>query len=350
MKSVRRVERAAASDLLTIEQLKEAWLRSEPIEFGNPIFATTRFELSETFFPLGFPTTIETNSEAVLEAAGESWNGFLRLFDTEPIRMQIGVTEGESSICPPTPVERMRGHLGTSIADSENFSVRDLSQPSATIWVSHAAVQHRDYFRYFFLESQAMACIAARRATGIHAACVSLDGDAILLCGDSGAGKSTLSYACACAGWTYVTDDGSFLVHGRNDRLVTGNCNQIRFRPSAETLFPHLHGLAVMQRAGVGKPSIELPTHPDRTVRTASAGNVRFMVFLRRGVSREELTAFPRAVARLYLEQRVHCAPYEPDLHMQGIDALIAAETYELRYNSLDWAVDRLTRLVREGR
>jgi hypothetical protein len=350
MKSMGQAERAAATDLLTIEQLKEAWLRSEPIEFGNPIFATTRFELSETFFPLGFPTTIETNSELVLDAAHESWSTFPRLFDTEPIRMQIGVTEGESNICPPTPVGRMRDHLGTSIADGENFALRDLSQPSATIWVTHAAVRHRDYFRYFFLESQAMSCIAARRATGIHAACVSLDGDAILLCGDSGAGKSTLSYACAFTGWNYITDDGSYLVHGRTDRLVTGNCSQVRFRPSAEMLFPHLHGLEVMQRAGVGKPSIELPTHPDRTILTANTGNVRFMVFLERGVDREELAAFPRAVARLYVEQRVHCMPYEAHLHMQGIDALMEAETFELRYNSLDWAIARLTRLIREGR
>jgi hypothetical protein len=349
MKSMGQAELAIATDLLTTEQLKQAWLRSEPIEFGNPVLANTRFELSETFFPLGFPATIETNSEAVLDAARECWNSFPRLFDTEPIRMQIGVTEGESNICPPMPVGRVRDHLGMSIADGENFAVRDSSQPSAMIWVTEAAVRHRDYFRYCFLESQSMGCIASQRATGIHAACVSLDGDAILLCGESGAGKSTLSYACASAGWTYVTDDGSFLVHGRNDRLVTGNCSLMRFRPSAEALFPHLHGLEVMQRAGVGKPSIEMPTRRGQTIRTSHTGNVRSMVFLKRGADTEELAAFPRAVARLYVEQHVYCMGYEPNRHMPGIDKLMEVETYELRYNSLDWAVERLTRLMREG-
>jgi hypothetical protein len=350
MKSMRQTEYAATTDLLTTEQLKEAWLRSEPIEFGNPVLANTRFELSGMFSPLGFPTTIETNSEAVLEAAHECWGSFPRLFDTEPIRMQIGVTEGESKICPPLPVGRVRDHLGMSIADGENFAVRDSSQPSVVIWVTEAAVRHRDYFRYCFLESQVMGCIAAQRATGIHAACVSLDGDAILLCGESGAGKSTLSYACASAGWTYVTDDGSFLVHDRTDRLVTGNCGLMRFRPSAETLFPHLHGLEVMQRAGVGKPSIEMPTRRAQAIRTANTGNVRYMVFLKRGADTEELAAFPRTVARLYVEQHVHCMGYEPGRHSPGIDMLMEAGTYELRYNSLDWAVERLTRLVREGK
>ncbi len=350
MKTMGQAQYATATDMLTTEQLKEAWLRSEPIEFGDPVLANTRFQLTQTFFPLGFPVAIETNSQAVLESAQESWGMFPLLFDIEPVRMQIGVTEGESSVCPPTPVGRMRNHLGTSIADGENFAVRDLSQMSIMMWVTAAAVRHRDYFRYFFLESQAMGCIAARRATGIHAACVSLDGSAILLCGDSGAGKSTLSYACASAGWTYITDDGSFLVHGRSDRLVTGNCSLVRFRPSAETLFPHLRGLKVMQRAGVGKPSIEWPTHTGRTIRTSNTGNVRCMVFLKRNVAKEELATFPRPVARLFLEQQINAMRYDSAGQTESVDRLLEVETYELRYNNLDWAVERLTRLVREGR
>jgi hypothetical protein len=40
-------------------------------------------------------------------------------------------------------------------------------------------------------------------------------------------GKSTWAYACTKAGWTYVADDGSFLVHEQDDYLVAGNCHQI---------------------------------------------------------------------------------------------------------------------------
>jgi len=350
LEHMEQAERAPATELLTTEQLKEVGLRAELVEFGDPILAHINFAHHAMFFPLGFPVSVATNSDDVLEAARESWGRFARLFDTEPIRLQIGVTEGESHICPPTPICRMRDHLVTNIADGENFAVCDLSQLHVMIWANQAALQHREYFRYFFLESAAMSCICSRHATAIHAGCVALNNEAILLCGDSGAGKSTLAYACARAGWTYVTDDGSYLVHGRTDRMVAGNCSQVRFRPSAEALFPHLLGLEVMQRAGIGKPSIELSTLFDGTIRTSNTARVRYMVFLKRNVAAEELAMFPGSVARLYLEQRVHCMPYQISRHLQAIEALLEVETLELRYNNLDWAIERLTRLVHEGR
>ena len=350
MNQTERNEPATARELLTIEQLRRAWLRSTPVEFGDPILAHTALDRAAMFFPLGFPVSVTTNSEAVLEAARESWGCFERRFDTEPVRLKVAVTEGDGLTCPPTPRCRMRDHIVTNMADGDNFAVSDLSRLCAVIWTTKAAVEHRDYFRYFFLESTAMACISSGHATAIHAACVALDDEAILLCGDSGAGKTTLSYACACAGWTYVTDDGSYLVHGEAERLVAGNCHQARFRPSAEALFPHLRGREVLQRAGVGKPSIELPICDGDAIRISAAAKVRYMVFLRRDAGKQELAPFPRAVARMYLWQRAHCMPYQANRHLQAIDTLLGVETFELRYSSLDWAIGRLAQLVREGR
>ena len=348
-----RIESFAANqgtDLLTTEQLREAWRNGEQVPLGDPILAHARFPYTALFFPIGFPVEVTTNCKAVLDAAAESWGQHPQLFDVEPVRVQVGVTEGETRICPPTPVCRMSGHLLSHVADSENFAVYDLSRLQSNIWVTEAAVLHRDYFRYFFLESAAFAGIASRHVTGIHAGCVALDGKAVLLCGDSGAGKSTLTYACAQAGWTYVTDDGSYLIHGRTDRMIAGNCGVFRFRPSAEALFPQLHGLDVLQRAGVGKPSIELPTHRDGPLQTAYTAHVQYMVFLKRNVEVQELVAFPNEVARLYVEQALHCIPYRSGSHLQPLEALLQSETLELRYNDLDWAIERLTRLIREGR
>lgn len=333
-------------ELPTVDQLKNAWMRSEPIEFGDPIHAHVSFSYRGAFFPLGFPVSISTNSPEVLIAAKQNWGEFTQRFDTDAIHIQVGITPTSSRDCPPAPVCRMRDHLISNIADGENFVLCDLSQRTAVIWATDAALQHRDYFRYFFLVSAAMASISNLYATAIHAGCVALDGDGVLLCGDSGAGKSTLSYACARAGWTYVTDDGSFLVHGRDDGLVVGNCNQVRFRPSAETFFPELHGLPTMMRAGGGKPSIELAT--DSHIRTAGSARVKHLVFLKRGASEQELVTFPRAVARLFMQQRVLCMPYRTSLHMAAIDRLLTSDVYELRYNDLGWAIDRLTKLMRD--
>jgi hypothetical protein len=344
-----KVERPRATDLLTIEEMRAAWDRAEPVELGDPVLANLRLECAGTFFPLGFPLRVETNEPLVLKLAEESWGRFARRFDTRSILLRVTVTEGETASCPPTPICRMRDYIVSSVADGENYVVMDLAQLCAMVWTTQAALLHRDYFKYFFLESAAMSSIGSAYATAIHAGCVALDDDGVLLCGDSGAGKSTLTYACARAGWTYVTDDGSYLVHGEDERTVVGNCYQVRFRPSAADLFSELHGRPVMQRAGVGKPSIEigLPSHD--VFRASTAARVRYMVFLRRNVEREELVVFPRAVAQMYLWQRVQCMPYEMNRHLNATRGLLDVETLELRYNRLDWAVERLTQLVREG-
>jgi hypothetical protein len=349
MKTILQALPEPSMEVLSTEQLKEAWLSSEPVEFGDPVLARAEFPFRGTYYPLGFPVILTSNCEDVFEAADESWGRSLRIFDTEPILFQIGVTRSETSICPPTPECRGRGHLVTTIADNENFSICDLSQGSAMAWVTTAALQHRDYFRYFFLESAIMCNLSSRFATGIHAGCVALNGAGILLCGDSGAGKSTLSYACARAGWSYTTDDGSYLVHGRDDRLVVGNCNQVRFRPSAEALFPELRGYSVMQRAGVGKPSVEFATDTDAVIAKSGTARIRHIVFLKRNVSTQELAGFPTAVARLYMQQCAQCMPWQLREKMHAIDGLLTLGALELRYNELDWAVERLRQLACEG-
>lgn len=336
--------------ILTTDQLKSAWLSAQPIQFGDPALAHASFSFRQTFFPFGFPVTVSTNSSAVLDAAVDCWGSFEKIFDIEPFRINIGVTPSDSLECPPPPRSRIRDHLTMSIADGENLAICDNSLDYALVWVNTAAVRHLDYFRYFFLECIVMCCIVARHTTGIHAGCVSLDGAGILLCGDSGTGKSTLSRACARAGWTYITDDGAFLVHDRTDRLVVGNSSRMRFRPSAQALFPELHGCDVMQRAGVGKPSIEWATAADPGIVTSGTAIVRHIVFLNRTARTRELAAFPTAVARLFMLQQVYCSmPYLEQLHSEAIDNLLRVGVYELRYDDLGWAVDRLRLLALEN-
>lgn len=335
------------TELLSTEELKHAWFNSEPVAFGDPVLARTEFPYRREFYPLGFPVIVAANVPEVLDAAHKSWGSFVRIFDTEAFAITVGVTPCDSIECPPTPVCRLRGHLATNIADGENFVVCDLSTRTAMVWVTESALRHDEYFRYFFLESAALVSISNLYATGIHAACVALEGDGILLCGDSGAGKSTLSYACARAGWTYITDDASYLLHGEADGLVAGNCSQVRFRPSAQELFPELAGLAVMKRAGGGKPSVEIFTNAQ--IKTAVTTRAKYLVFLKRHVDEQELVVFPRAVARLAMQQRVLCLSYQTDVQLAAIDRLLGREVYELRYNDLDWAVNRLAQLLRSG-
>jgi hypothetical protein len=347
MKSTLQALPVQTHNMLTVEQLKDACARSESVDLGNPKLEQTQFDLEAIFYPLGFPVLIATNSDEMLEAATESWSSFEQQFDIEPIRIHIGVTDGGSPVCPPTPVCRARDHLCTNIADAENYAVCDTLRSYAVVWASRAALEHRTYFRYFFLESTFACILATRYAWGIHAACVAIDGAGLLICGDSGAGKTTLAYACALAGATFVTDDGSYLVAGRDDRTVAGNCTLLRFRPESEQLFPELHGRDAMRRAEAGKPSVELAAN--RTLRTSPTARIRHVVFLNRHTGRQELTRFPVEAARLFMIQRLSGPLELRDYQVSMVDHLLAAGVYELHFTDLDWAVERLSQLAREG-
>lgn len=338
-------------DILTVEQIKAKYARHEPIEYADPMMARTKLPLQQMFYPYGFPLQVFTNSEEVLVAAHESWSGFHQIFETEPIRFHVGVTEGRGAECPPAPTSRVREHLCSHVADGENFAVSDASRFFSFIWLAQSTLGYRSYVRYFMLESCAMFHLAARHSIGIHAACVELDGNGLLFCGDSGAGKSTLSYACARAGWTYVTDDASFLVLGREDSLVVGNCRQVRFRPSAEDLFPELQGRPVLQRAEIGKPSIEWSTEALAQVATSFSSRIKHVVFLnRREGIHAELTSLPAAIARAFILQRGIGVPEIAGLQIAAVDRLLDRGVFELKYTDLNWAIGRLTQLVKEGR
>ncbi len=337
-------------DLRSVEELRFAHARSEPIASADPVLSRAELPLQQTFYPLGFPLQICTNSPDVLSLAAECWRGFHPLFEIEPMRFHVGITAGGPSLCPPAPTSRVRLHLFSHVADGENFSVSDAARAFTFIWLAESTLAHREYVRYFMLHPSAMYHLAARYAIGIHGACVAWRGDGILLCGDSGAGKSTLAYACARAGWTYTTDDGSFLVNGREDSLVVGNCRLLRFRPSAEEFFPELRGRPTMQRAETGKPSIELNTAPFAQLDTAFSAPVKHVVFLNRtGDLKPDLLPFPREVARAFIFQRGIGIPEVADLQIAAVDRLLDRGVFELRYTDLHWAVERLARLAEEG-
>jgi hypothetical protein len=235
------------------------------------------------------------------------------------------------------------------IAGPDNHCIVDLERAEAKIAISRAAVRHPSYAQYFFLGVPAC-CIATRHATPVHAACVVLNGRGVLLCGDSGAGKSTLSYGCARSGWTYVSDDGTYILDGGMDRCVTGNCHQVRLRPSATKIFPEFEGYKITQR-GAGKPSIELPTAPLTHITCAQSTRADFICLLNRSSADPPgLVPFGKDSARRFMRQVLYGTKESLNKQYEAIEKLLTAEVFELRYTSIDWAVDRLHSLVVMGR
>jgi hypothetical protein len=336
--------------MMTIEEIEAAHENSQPIPAGDVVYARMQYPLTRMLYPLGFPLEISTNSQEVLDVAVEGWGAFTQLFQTPPIRIQVGVLDGGSVECPPAPRPRVQQHLFSVVADHENYGLIDMAQGFAGLWLTREAVKHHSYLRHFFLECAIVCPIATRFVTGVHAACVERNGVGVLLCGDSGAGKSTLAYGCAKAGWTYITDDGSYMVHGSDGIVVTGNCHQVRFRPSAASVFPEIAGREITQRAQVGKPSIELAPATLPGIRCSQTATIQYVIFLnRRCEDNLPLRPYSKEVVRKFLRQARFSPMDRMPEHYAAIDKLLELDVLELRYNDIGWAVEQLESLVENG-
>jgi hypothetical protein len=333
--------------MLTIEELETAYNTSQPAKLPRHEIEGPELSLEAMYYPYGFPVEVKTNSRRVLEQFEKMWRKFDKQHETAPIRCEVQLIGSSLTECPPEPTYRLMLPLMINVADADNYCIIDLERSQAKITISEASLRYPLYAQYFLLGTPTC-CIATRCATPVHAASVGLDGQGVLLCGDSGAGKSTLSYACARAGWTFTCDDASYLLNGGTKRLVTGNCHQVRFRPSAAEMFEEIRGAEITPRAA-GKPSIELPT-AEMGIACAPMMRVDFIVFLNRRAGTEELLPYSTDVARQFMRQVVFGPADSRALQFEAIDRLLTAPVFELRYTGVNWAIDRLRALVQEGR
>jgi hypothetical protein len=332
---------------MTIEDLEAAHKASQPLDFRRHPLEAPDTTLQEQFYPMGFPVELKTNSIQVLDLCRAAWNGSSQRYDTEPIPIDVHVVESDSVECPPAPSFRMTMPLMSAIADADNYSLIDLARGSTQIVLSTAALRHPLYANYFFLESAASCHMVTRYATPVHGACVEWNGHGILLCGDSGAGKSTLSYACARAGFGYISDDATFILHSGDGSTVTGNSRRIRMRPEGAKLFPEIKDLEITPRAA-GKPSVEISA--GQGIVSLDETKVDYIVFLNRRSGREELLPYPRKVARDFMRQVAYGLPHQLDAQYNSIECILRAEVFEFHYSNLDWAVARLRQLAQAGR
>lgn len=335
--------------MLTVDEIERAYSSVKPPRQPRHSVEPPDLEIEKTLYPYGFPAAIRSNSQQILDQLSDIWGKFERQHHTDPIQIDAQLVESHSAECPPEPTYRFMMPLMMCVADRDNYSITDLDRNCSRMVVSAAALRHRLYAQYFLLGAP-VSCVATNLATPIHAACVSLHGRGMLLCGDSGAGKSTLSYACARSGWTYTSDDASFLLNGGTDRLVTGNCHQVRFRITAGELFPEIRGLEETPRAA-GKPSIEMPTAAMPHMICAQTARVDSVIFLnRRSGDSQQLLPYRRDVARQFMRQALFGSAVSLVVQYEAIERLLTAEVFELRYHQLDWAVERLSMLAENGR
>jgi hypothetical protein len=317
-----------------------------PIKRQDSLLCEMKLPLREMFYPLGYAVEILTNDAEVLQGARESFGHAQFRRESGTLQIRIGVSEGAGSGCPPEPTRREFNHLYSLVADVDNQALLDLKTRTSFVWLTKAAVSNRLFLRYNFLEKVVYLLLGASVVTDLHAACVSKNGKGLLFCGDSGAGKSTLSYACARAGWTYTSDDTSYLINDSRSPRVIGHSHRVRFRPAAKALFSELEDRPMTPRLE-GKPSIEVPISELPVLMTQSEAAVDSIVYLKRYASATgTLIRLPAGTATERACRELYSAGEIREKHERILERLSHIPTYELQYCTLDDAIQLLESLV----
>jgi hypothetical protein len=298
-----------------------------------------------TLFPLGFPLELATNSAAVIAAARQSWSSFAVAHPEIPISFSLAVTEHDDERLPPRPKFRAHRHMMSIVSDAQNNVICDFSRNCASGWITRRVAENAGFLRLHFLESSVMTVLVAAHLAPMHGALVARRGVGVALCGESFAGKSTLAYACARSGWTFVSDDGTFLLRNRADRYAVGNPYNIRFREDAKFLFPELADNNVARRhngaLGIEARTSELP------ISTAGGCSIDHIVFLRRSRSgRPGINRLEAGEAQRRLGKATLYGPEEVRVSQRlAYRRLLDAGLWELYYSDLPDAVQMLDQL-----
>jgi hypothetical protein len=315
---------------------------AEELSGFDPFRREVKLELESVYYPLGFPLRLATNCTEINKAAEEIWGLYPQAFETTPLRLRVAMeTGGEHS---PAPVYRGQEHLMTITADAGNFAVCDHTRNAAFCWLNDETARDRPFTGYYFLEAMANYCLTQLYLTPVHGACVARNGRGVLLCGASGAGKTSLAYFCARHGWTYISDNESWLVREGGGRMLLGNPNRIRFRDNARDLFPELGGLESAQDTN-GKLSIAMaPADIDIAYQ---CGVEKVVILARQHTGPAAMSRLPRDhVLNSFLSE---LPLYESRIREEQracLQRIAELEPVELRYSRLEDALLQLESLL----
>ena len=319
---------------------------SEKLELSvyDPLLREIELPLRAAVHPLGFSLHLATNSRDVIQAAQEAWNAYGPAYARQPLEIRM-IVQAEGALADEPPVFRSQGNLFSVVYDRHNFGVCESTSLEGYCFISRKTASDHVRLRLHFLEAMTYMLLAQRHAVPLHAAAVARGGAGFLLCGPSGAGKSSLAYACARAGWTFVSDDATWLPAHAGGRTAVGRPRHARFREDAPRLFPELARYAAGQRPN-GKITIEAPIADFPTLRTGVHCTADHLILLDRRPCAPRLIPLSTAevIAGLLADMPAYGERVR-ELYERTLGRLTGASAWRLEYETLEQGLKLLAEI-----
>jgi hypothetical protein len=242
----------------------------DPFGERSRAFGRREFQL------MGGSFHFESNSPELLRLVDAAYKGLpAHRFSSRPPRFRVRLilapsaarTSASARSVPGStaPVIRMlqgAGFLG-SATDASTVAVLSPAERTALIFVSREMLRFPYHIRYELIEFVVFTLASrAQRLVPLHAACVGLDGRAILLMGPSGAGKSTVALQSLLEGFDFLSEDSVFVAPDSMRATSTANFLHVR-ADSLKWLEPAKRALirkspTIERRSGIKKYEVDL--------------------------------------------------------------------------------------------
>jgi HPr Serine kinase C-terminal domain len=297
----------------------------------------------------GVSCSIRTNS---LELASTlcSWRPKHRKHDAVGFSMRVVVSQAKDD-CATPPHFRGLDHIVIATFGGSNIFVFDLIRREISATVSAQTARTAAFWADTLFPIAVGVLGSAIGILPLHAACLEVGGNGILIAGASGVGKSTLAVALAQAGLNYVSDDWTYIGNDRHGLLAHGVGASAKLLPDAIQHFPELarFQLSVALNGELAYLLSASEAFPSGSVRFCVP---QWFVFLERTTgSGCDISPIPAEQTRWYVESSVEPLPNElgaAALNRQKLIARVAClPSWRLRYGGTpQFAAQELSRFV----
>src|SRR5258707_2227030 len=220
---------------------------------------------------------LRTNSSelaSVLEALSISTGGTV----SSGFKMRVVVDESSDEAAE-EPHFRGLHHIVTASFGSSNVFVFDILRRTLSASISAAIARDERFWKEKLIPITLGVLGSAMGLVPVHCACLELDGDGLLIAGASGTGKSTLSVALSENGFTYVSDDWTYISRRHDGIVAHGTSAPVKLLPDAAEHFRSLQGHS-LQRSMNGELAYEVDVAEAFGTRVEQACEPRWLTFL----------------------------------------------------------------------